>query len=232
VASKAGVASEHAAKVAKDATVISDVARITSDKAIKTAGSAETLARSAHREADSFEKDIASAKQDLTALRRETEDERIARIELAKSLTWPTLDFGLMDTIATPLKRFAGQRFAIVSEGLEIDRVKLLIWLMSLLSKAEWNRNTEYANPNSELRDIGSNVFVWVTPKAPASVSDAAKALVSVLNRDDIDLRATFVQVSWGPIPDAIPNDLIRVVIFKRGPRQLWNFTEAPPAKK
>jgi hypothetical protein len=173
----------------------------------KEAGNARKEAGEANERAAKLEKGAAS-------LHKIAEDERLARIRLAEQIAWRTPDLALITQLAPPLKRFAGQRYAIVSEPGEPERSSMISWIVILLSP-DWKMET--ATSVSELKFIGTNIVLWVSPAAPNTVLEAARALVPAMERGG--LPAVVLQSGWGPEPDVAPPELIRVVIFKKGPR-------------
>ena len=64
---------------------------------------------------------------------------------------------------------------------------------------------------------MATNIVLWVSPTAPEVVLEAARALVPAMERGG--LPAVVLQSGWGPQTDVAPPELIRVVIFKKGPR-------------
>ncbi len=85
-----------------------------------------------------------------------------------------------------------------------------------LLGEAGWKMESAPSHPFSELSFPATNIILWVSPTAPTKVLDAAHALISPLEK--AGLPAIVLQSSWGPEPDSAPPELIRVVIFKKGP--------------
>jgi hypothetical protein len=174
-----------------------------------------------------FEKDIVDAKERTSAnekeaaeLRKQAEDERMARIQLAASISWRTPDRGLIPKLAPALQPFARQRFAFVTDVSDPERLAVLSWLGALLGAAKWGIETApVSSIGPETRFMATNVVLWLSPTAPKKVSDAAHVLVSVL--EDAGLESAVLQSGWGPQPDAAPPELIRVVIFKKGPRMV-----------
>jgi hypothetical protein len=163
--------------------------------------------------------DERASKNEIEAARltKEAEDERMARIQLAASISWRTPDRALITQLAPPLQRFAGQRFAFVSEFSDPERNNVLSWIGMLLGTAEWRLEASPPSARSELTFQATNIVLWVSPTAPNVVIEAARALVPALEQGG--LPTVVLQSGWGPKPDAAPPDLIRVVIFKKGPR-------------
>lgn len=154
-------------------------------------------------------------------LRKEAEDERMARTQLSASISWRTPDPSLAAKLASPLKRYAGQRYAFVLEPTDPERLPVVSWISMLLGKAEWRAEPTPSRPVSELSFPATNIVLWVSPTAPTKVLDAAHALISPLEK--AALPAVVLQSGLGPQPDSSPTELIRVVIFKKGPRMTIN---------
>ena len=174
------------------------------------AGAAIERASKADERASQNEKDAA-------ALRKEAEDERLARLQLAEQIAWRTPDRGLIPGLATPLKPFSGQRYCFVVDPTEPERTSLLSWLVILLGEAKWSAEPAPASNRSELTFGATNIVLWVSPDASKKVLEAARALVPVLERGG--LPAAVLQSGWGPRPYTAPPELLRVVVFKKGPR-------------
>ena len=183
-------------------------ARKEAGKAIERAGKAVNDAAQANERASKNEKDAAE-------LRKRAEDEAFARIRLAQAIAWRTPDRALITQLAPPLQGFAGQRYAIVSDPAEPERTSVVSWIVMLLSTGKWK--FEPARSTSELTFQATNVVLWVSPTASNGVLEAARGMVPAMERGG--LPAVVLQSGWGPQPDAAPPELIRVVIFKRGPR-------------
>ena len=97
----------------------------------------------------------------------------------------------------------------------------MLSWITVLLGTAGWKMEPAPSRPQSELSFPATNIVLWVSPTAPIKVLDAAHALISPLEK--ADLSAVVLQSAWGPQPDSAPPELIRVVIFRKGPRMTVN---------
>jgi hypothetical protein len=93
----------------------------------------------------------------------------------------------------------------------------VISWLVILLGEAKWKIEPAPESPTSELSFGATNIVLWVSPTAPKSVLDAARELIPTLDR--AGLSAVVLQSGWGPKPEVAPPELIRVVIFKKGPR-------------
>lgn len=141
----------------------------------------------------------------------------MARIQLAASISWRTPDRALIPGLASPLKPFAGQRYCFVADPAEPERTSVLSWIVILLGEAKWSAEPAPASNRSELTFGATNIVLWVSPDSSDTVLKAAQALVPALERGG--LPAVVLQSGWGPRPYAAPPELIRVVIFKRGPR-------------
>jgi hypothetical protein len=162
-----------------------------------------------------LEQDAANAKAAMA-----TQQERAAKaerslLELRESISWRTPDRALIPGLATPLQLFARQRYAFVTDLADPERSGVVSWIAILLGTATWELET--ARSSSELVFQATNIVLWVSPTAPNGVLEAARALVPALERGG--LPAVVLQSAWGPQPDGAPPELIRVVIFKRGPR-------------
>jgi hypothetical protein len=177
-----------------------------SSKAEEAASDAATLARGARKEADTFRQEIASAKQQVVAL-----DERTA---------WRDPDRGLIPAMAEPLKKFAGQKYVLVVDS-DPERHATISWFVILLGSAKWDLGT--ALSNSELLLPETNIVIAVKPNAPEKVVQAAKALVAAIGPSKLD--PTFFQIPLGPQPEPTPDDVIRIIIFKKGPHQEVRFS-------
>ena len=169
----------------------------------------------ANERASKNEQQTAGLKLKAAELSKEAETERLARIQLAASISWRTPDRALIPQLSPPLQRFAGQRFAVVSDLGDPERMNVFSWIALLLGDAHWTFET--ARSTSELTFRATNIVLWVSPAAPNRVLEAARALVPALEHGG--LSAVVLQSGWGPEPDAAPPELIRVVIFKKGPR-------------
>jgi hypothetical protein len=174
------------------------------------AGAAIERASKADERASQNEKDAA-------ALRKEAEDERLARIKLAEEIAWRTPDRALIPELIPPLQQFGRQRFAFVVDPSEPERNGVVSWIVVLLSSANWSMEPAPASARSELTFGLTNIVLWVSPAAPDTVLQAARTLVPAL--EQAGLPATVLQSGWGPSPDAAPPQLIRIVVFKKGPR-------------
>jgi hypothetical protein len=174
----------------------------------KKAGDASQAAGDAVEHAAQLEKEAAR-------LTKAAEDERMARVQLAASISWRTPDRALIPQLAERLQRFRGQRFAIVTDSSDPERTVVLSWIVLLLGEAHWS--AEPAPTASELTFEATNIVLWLSPAAPDRVLEAAQAVIPIMER--AGLPAVFIQSQWGPQPNVHPPELIRVVIFKKGPR-------------
>jgi hypothetical protein len=182
---------------------------------------AEQRASEAAAKSERFRLDIAQANERASTNEREAaelkklaEDEKLARVKIEESVAWRAPDRELIQQLAPPLQAFAEQRFTVIFEQSEPERFNVLSWLLILLSESKWKFET--ATSQSELKLPSTNIVVWVTPTASDRALKAAQALVPALTR--AGLAPTLFQSGWGPPPEASPADLIRVVIFKKGP--------------
>jgi hypothetical protein len=155
--------------------------------------------------------------KDLKDKDLEIEQEKMARLKLAEEITWRTPDRALIGQLAPPLQQFTGQRYTIVSDPGEPERSSVVSWIVILLGTANWKLEAALPSPRSELTFQATNIVLWVSPTAPNTVLEVARALVPVMERGG--LPTVVLQSGWGPQPDVAPPELIRVVIFKRGPR-------------
>jgi hypothetical protein len=162
-----------------------------------------------------FDKDLTDAKAKLTKQQGRAVEAERSLLELRESISWRTPDRALIPLLASPLRQFAGQRFTIVSDLADPERMSVFTWINILLGEAHWTFET--ARSTSELTFQATNIVLWVSPNAPNGVSEAARALIPVLERGG--LPAVVLKSGWGPEPDAAPPEVIRVVIFKKGPR-------------
>lgn len=173
-----------------------------------------------------FDKDLTNAKERAAAnereaaeLRKQAEDERMARTQLAAAISWRAPDRELVPTLAPTLKAFAGQRFCFITDISDPERLGVLSWISVLLGAAEWKMESAHASARPEIELSATNIVLWISPAAPENVVKATHALVPVLEHAGLD--ATAFQSAWGPPPDAAPPELMRVVIFKKGPRMV-----------
>jgi len=186
------------------------------DKDVKIAEANDRAGAAVERAAKADERASKNEKE-AARLTKEAEDERMARIQLAASISWRTPDRALIPHLALPLQVFAGQRFTFVTDPSDPERSGVVSWMVILLAAANWRIEPTPASPTSELRFQATNIVLWVSPTAPNIVLEAARALVSALEHGR--LPAVVLQSGWGPEPDQAPPELIRAVIFKRGPR-------------
>jgi hypothetical protein len=162
-----------------------------------------------------FDKGLTDAKTELGKQQERAANAEQSLLKLQESISWRNPDRALIPQLAPPLQRFANQRYAIVSDVTNVEEINVTSWIVALLAPSEWA--AEPAPSVSELRLPATNIVVWVSPTAPVRVLSAAHALVPALER--AGLPALTFQSPWGPAPDAAPPELIRIVIFKRGPR-------------
>jgi hypothetical protein len=169
------------------------------------------------KEAAQLRKEAAQLRKDAEGLKKQAEDERLARVRLAASIAWRTPDLALIPQLAEPLRRFARQRYAIVSDVADPERSLVIGWVATLLQSANWSVESARPSPGSELTFQATNIVLWISPTAPGTVLNAARLLIPALEHGG--LPAVVLQSGWGPPPDAAPPELMRVVIFKKGPR-------------
>jgi hypothetical protein len=162
-----------------------------------------------------LEKDASDAKTELGKQQERTADAELRLLELQESISWRNPDRALIPQLVPPLQIFANQRYVIISDVTNVEENNVTSWLVILLGTSNWRLET--AQSASELRFPATNIVLWVSPTAPDSVLAAARALVPAL--EAARLPALVLQIPWGPPPDAAPPELIRVVVFKRGPR-------------
>jgi hypothetical protein len=169
-----------------------------------------------------FDKNLTDAKAALAGQQTELakQQERAANaetrlLELQERISWRTPDRSLISKLSPTLERFAGQPFCVIVDQGNPENLTVLSWINLLLSSGKWKFET--ARSNSELQFIATNIVLWVSPNAPKAVLEAAHAAVPALERGG--LPAVVFKSSWGSPPDAAPTDLIRVVVFKKGPR-------------
>lgn len=185
----------------------------------KQASDANNRAAKASKDASDASERASKNEREAARLTKDAEDERMARIQLAASISWRTPDRALISQLSQPLRQFAGQRYAFVSDFSDPERTTVLSWLGMLLGRAGWSLEASQASSPSELTLQATNIVLWVSPTAPAKVLEAARNLVQLL--ETAKLPAVVLQSGWGPKPDAAPPELIRVVIFKKGPRMV-----------
>jgi len=164
-----------------------------------------------------FDKDLTDAKIGLVKQQVRAIDAERSLLELRETIAWRTPDRALIAELAPPLRRFTGQRFALVVDPSEPERSSVVSWIGILLGDANWKMEPAPASSRSEVTFQATNIVLWVSPTAPNEVLEAAGALVPALEHGG--LPAVVLQSGWGPQPDAAPPALIRVVIFKKGPR-------------
>jgi hypothetical protein len=164
-----------------------------------------------------FDKGLTDAKAELTKQQGRAIEAERSLLELRESISWRTPDLALIPQLATPLQRFTRQRFAFVSDFSDPERNNILSWISLLLGTAKWKLEAAPSSSRSELTFQATNIVLWVSPTAPNRVLEAARTLVPALERGG--LPAVVLQSGWGPEPDAAPPELIRTVIFKKGPR-------------
>lgn len=186
-------------------------------EAQQEAGAANDRAGAAVERASKADERAAMNEKEAARLTKEAEDERMARVQLAASISWRAPDRSLVGELARPLKPFAGQRYTIVSDPGEPERLSVVSWIVLLLGDATWALEANPPSFKSEVSFIATNIVLWVSPTAPDKVLSATRALVPAMERGG--LPTVVLQSGWGPQPDAAPPELIRVVIFKKGPR-------------
>jgi hypothetical protein len=164
-----------------------------------------------------FDKDLTEAKAALTKQQERAIEAERRLLELRESISWRTPDRALIPQLAAALQRFPRQRCAIVTDPADPERAFVLSWIVSLLATATWGLEAAPPSFRSELTFMATNIVLWVSPTAPEVVLEAARALVPAMERGG--LPAVVLQSGWGPQPDVAPPELIRVVIFKKGPR-------------
>lgn len=164
-----------------------------------------------------LEQDAAGAKTEMAKQQERAANAERRLLELQESTSWRTPNRALVTRLAPPLQRFAGQRYSFILDPADPERDSVLGWIVMLLGAANWKAEVATPSPRSELTFQATNIVLWVSPTAPSAVLEAARALVPAMERGG--LPAVVLQSGWGPKPDAAPPELIRVVIFKRGPR-------------
>lgn len=151
-------------------------------------------------------------------LEKDVENERTKRLQLAEKVTWVVPDDALIPRLSLSLKSFTGQRYTFITDLSDPERTSVSGWIMRLASAAGWRFESPMPRDRSELTLEATNIVVWVSPNAPKQVVTAARSLVPTLNRQG--LPAVVLQSGWGTEPNpANPPDLIRIVVFKKGPR-------------
>jgi hypothetical protein len=172
----------------------------------------------ANERASINELEAAGLSKEAEGLKETAEDERLARIKLAESISWRTPDRALIPSLAKPLQLFAGQRCAFVSDVSDPERANVISWIGILIGRANWKLEPSGAPSRSELSFEGTNIVVWVRPAAPDRVLKAAHALVSAM--EGAKLSAALLQSGGRPDPGR-PTEVIDIVVFKRGPRMI-----------
>ncbi len=162
-----------------------------------------------------LEQDAASAKEAMGKQQERAANAERRLLELQERISWRTPDRALAAQLAPSLKQFAGQKYAVIADIKDPEGLSVVSWVTILLSDANWELET--ARSTSELGFQATNIVLWVSPTAPSGVLQSARALVPALERGG--LPAAIMQSGWGPKPDAAPPELIRVVVFKKGPR-------------
>jgi hypothetical protein len=185
------------------------------DATVRLVGIAEGRASEANQKAGEANERASKNEKEAAGLRKVAEDERMARIQLAASISWRAPDRTLIPQLSPSLRRFAGQRYTIVSEFSDPERLNVFSWIGLLLGDAHWA--LEEPRSTSELTFLATNIVLWVSPNAPSGALEASRALVPVMER--AGLSAVVLQSPLGPQPDTAPPELIRIVIFKKGPR-------------
>jgi hypothetical protein len=179
------------------------------------AGESNERASKANERAAQAQAQAARLTKEAEKLKKDAEDERLARVKIEETIAWRAPKSELIDTLSSSLQQFSGQRWVLIDEEGEPERINVAVWLVKLLGASKWSFETGHSI--TELSLPATNLVVWVTPNAPDRVVNAAKALVPVL--DKADLPATFLQIPWGPPPESTPRELIRVVVFRKGPK-------------
>lgn len=196
----------------KDAQLTMDLG----DKDVKIAQAGKE-ASTAKLEASNANVLVAGLQQDIAKQQERAANAERSLLELQERTSWRMPDRALVPKLAPSLLRFSGQRYALVTDPEDPERSSVVSWVVVLLSDAKWKFE---AAPNTGVRETSfqaTNLVVWVSPSASANTMDAARALVPIL--ESAGLSAVVLQSGWGPQPDAAPSELIRVVIFKKGPR-------------
>jgi hypothetical protein len=198
-------------------------AMLNAGTAIKQAGQADDRASKAIERASKADERAGAAKErasanekEAAALRKRAEDEAMARVKIEQSIAWRNPSRQLIPQMAQRLRSFSGQRYAFITDFSDPERIDLMSWLGILLGDSQWK--IEAARSTWELGIAQTNIVVWIAPGAPDKVLRAAQSLVDVLT--PIGLQPTLFQVSLGPPPEATPGEVIRIVIFKKGPAQ------------
>jgi hypothetical protein len=178
-----------------------------------------------------LELDVAGAKVALAEQQERAANAERSLLELHESIAWRMPDQALISKLAPPLQPFAGQRFGFVVDPGDPERSGVLSWIVILLGTAKWKLEPTPASRVSELDFQATNIVVWVSPNAPHKVLEAARLLVPALER--AGLPAVVLQSGWGPKPEPVPPEFIRVVIYKKGPRMTIkgnsiSFEESP----
>jgi hypothetical protein len=178
-------------------------------------GIAQRDAGDANKAAGGAIREAAQLRKDAEGLKKQAEDERMARIQLAASISWRTPDRALVPQLALTLQRFANQRYAFIVDPGDPEKMNVIGWIGLLLGTASWRIET--ARSMSELTLQATNLVLWVGPTAPDGVLEAARAMVPTMERGG--LPAVVLQTAWGPQPDAAPPEVIRIAIYRKGPR-------------
>ena len=191
------------------------------------ASDADILAKSARHEVDSFAKDIASVKHDaleakalLSEVQKRAADETLARVKLESLVIWKVPSEDVEVKAARKIVPFARQKYALIFNPSDSESLGEVSWISRLLSDGKWNR--EETPSRTELNLPAVNVVIWITPHAPELVVKAATVLVDALA--PAELRPTLLRWPWGGPPGLTPDDVIRVVLFRRGPPSLLKF--------
>jgi hypothetical protein len=179
-------------------------------------GAKASLATQQQRAAK-LELDVAGAKVALAEQQEKTADAERSLLEVRETLAWRTPDQDLISKLTPPLQRFVGQRYGFVLDPGDPERTGVLSWTIRLLGAAGWKFEPTPASPVSELNLLATNIVVWVRPDASEKVLEAARLLVHALER--AGLPAVVLKSAWGPNPERVSPDFIRIVIYKKGPR-------------
>ena len=164
-----------------------------------------------------FDSDLTDAKAELVKQQERAIEAERSLLELRESISWRTPDRALIPQLAPALDRFAGQRFTFIVDPSDPERTGVLSWIGILLGTAKWKAEATPPSIRSELTFQATNIVLWLSPTAANRVLEAARALVPVLEHGG--LPAVVLKSGWGPEPDAAQPELIRVVIFRKGPR-------------
>lgn len=134
-------------------------------KAEEHLADANRRAAEADQKAESFRLDIAKANErasnnekEAALLRKAAEDERLARVKLEESIAWRAPSQELIGQLAPSLQKFAGQRYSIIFDRDQRERLFLFMWLSTLLDESKWKFETFGAG--MELKLPATNIIV------------------------------------------------------------------------